>query len=293
MNVDKSTMLGSAHANDIADYLELIGDVEAAKRFQAAGQRSQGFSIPFIKDQWGCTGAKIGYIPEGDANGLAEIVNAIGMTGDQDLVEESLKITLDTFFVANYPGMGKHKILCEFMGRNQTEQEEEATRFALTLAANDGTSAAHHGLPIFVGMNVGKNGLAFEGRTINVCSEDDDLILDALGKGVFKDGLTLLTTAQPVLKPFVKLAEGMVSAVLKRSKNREVFKFGLGLDFSNSSTSAKLRLGSYVVVQTDEADWQWSNFVWDPASGTIRSKAADGNGLNLNYMVFGVSKYTT
>ncbi|API57779.1 hypothetical protein BMW22_41730 (plasmid) [Rhizobium leguminosarum] len=290
MTIDKSTMIGSASPKAIAEYLELIGDTEAAAEFHRSGGGGQSMVLPFVKYVWGQTGAKIGFIPEGTKSGSCYIVDAIGMEPDESLRETALKISLDAFYVHNYPGMGKHRILCEFSGKNQTDKESEAMRFAVDLAANDQSAAAHIGQPIFVGVNVGREGLSFEGRTVNVKSEDDDLMLEALGNSTFKDGLSLLTTAQPVLKPFVKLAEGLVASVAKRSENREVFKFALGLDFSKSATSAKLRLGSYVVVQTDEHDWDWSSFVWSTGSGLVLPKADGAKPLKLNYMVFGVGR---
>ncbi|MBO9198231.1 hypothetical protein J5277_29300 [Rhizobium sp. 16-449-1b] len=289
MTAQITKMLGECRPNEIADYLELIGDADAAKRFHAAGGKAQRLSVPFINDEWGYTGAKIGFIPAAGNDALCEIVNAIGMEADDSLKDKALKISLDVFHVQNYPGTGKHRILCEFSGKNQTQKEAEAMRFALTVAANDKSFAAHIGQPIFVGVNVGKDGLSFEGRTVNVKSDTDDLMLDALGNATFRDGLSLLTTAQPVLKPFVKLAEGVVTSVLNRNKNREVFKFALGLDFSSSRTTAKLRLGSYVVVQTDETEWNWGDFIWDPASGAVLPKSDRSKALKLNYIVFGVA----
>lgn len=75
-----------------------------------------------------------------------------------------------------------------------------------------------------------------------------------------------------------------------RSKNRKVFAFALGLNFSKSATSAKLRRGSYVVVQTDESEWDWSRFEWDPAAGAVLPRNG-GKPIDLNHMVFGVSEF--
>ncbi|UHS61339.1 hypothetical protein HRR99_07340 [Agrobacterium vaccinii] len=290
MTAQTTKMLGKCRPNEIADYLELIGDEQAAKRFHSDGVKAQRLSVPFINDEWGYTGAKIGFIPAAGKKVGCDIVNAIGMEADHSLKDQALKISLDVFHVQNYPGTGKHRILCEFSGKNQTQKEAEAMRFALTVAANDKSFAAHIGHPIFVGVNVGKDGLSFEGRTVNVRSDNDDMMLDALGNATFRDGLSLLTTAQPVLKPFVKLADGVVTSVLNRNKNREVFKFALGLDFSNSRTTAKLKLGSYVVVQTDETEWKWDDFVWDAASGAVLPRSDKTKALSLNYLVFGISK---
>ncbi|MGR3631596.1 MAG: hypothetical protein ACU0A8_05695 [Limimaricola soesokkakensis] len=283
-------IIGNWSDDDIASYLVEIGDLEAAQRFAAARGRGQRMKIPFIQDVWGYTGSKVGFIPAGIATGKANIQSATTMAPDEALRCCALKITLDVFYVHSYPGRGKHRILCDFTGKNQAGTEQEGMQFALTVSANDQALAARNSLPIFVGVRVGNEGICFEGKTVNVCSSDDEVMLDALGNPAFKEGLSLLTTAQPVLKPFVGLAQGIVKSVGERSKNAEVFEFGLGLDFSDVQTSAKLRLGSYVVVQTDQADWNWADYEWDADSGEVRPKDKSKNRLELNYMVFGVSK---
>jgi hypothetical protein len=140
-----------------------------------------------------------------------------------------------------------------------------------------------------MGVTIGQDGIAFEGRTVNVRSDIDDLILDALGNDTFKNGLSLISSVQPALKPFVTLAASVVSATAKRNQNRQVYAFSLGLDFGDSATSAKLRRGSYVVVQGDDAEWQWSNFSLKSDSLALVTK--DGKPAPFNYMVFGVSDF--
>ena len=156
------------------------------------------------------------------------------MEPDETLRGARIKITLERFWVARYPGRGRHKILCEFTGKSQIQGEAEELRYALSTEANDGASAAVVGAPIFVGASVGNNGISFEGRTINVSNSVDDGVLAALNSGAFKQGLSLLTTAQPALKPFVGLASSIVSAVASRDRNKQVYDFKLGLDFEMS-----------------------------------------------------------
>lgn len=121
-------------------------------------------------------------------------------------------------------------------------------KFALTTEAKDWSAASVNGSPIFLGASVGENGIAFEGRTVNVRSQIDDVLLEALGGSPFRDGLALLTAAQPALELFIGLASSLVTSALSRSQNRQVYSFKLGLDFDQGSTSACLRHGSYVVV---------------------------------------------
>ncbi|MER9964982.1 hypothetical protein NKJ72_29490 [Mesorhizobium sp. M0045] len=292
MEFSKSNSIGSKHPTEIAAYLELIGDTEAAARFYEMGQRSQGVRIPyFTNDHWAYSGAVVGFIPEGTASsGEVQIVNATSMQPDNALQDASLKITLDRFYVHNYPGTGRHEILCEFTGKNQAGSKSEEMRFALKTSATDRSAAPLMSLPIFVGVNVGKDGLSFEGRTINIRSGGMDMLVEALDNSAFKEGLGLLTTAQPALVPFVQLAKGVVSTIEKQGENKQVLQFSLGLDFSSTATSAKLGLGSYVVVQTNDVDWNWDDFVLNRQSNAIVPKLNGSGPIELNYLIFGVTR---
>ena len=199
-----------------------------------------------------------------------------------------IKVTLDRFYVHSFPGFGEHQILCEFAGRNQCQGESEEVRFALTVAARDGSGAAVTGIPIFVGLSVGPDGLAFRGKTVNVRNSSDEWLLDALGSDTFRSGLSLVATAQPVLKPFVKLAADAVSSTLKRRRNAQISAFDLGLDFSGSATSSKLRLGSYVIVQGDAGTWAWSDLKLLRDTNTLVVRSS-GVPLGQNYMILGIT----
>lgn len=282
--------LGAKSHRHIADYLREIGDDEAAERFE--GRSGTGQSLPsfFGTDVWAYTGMLIGFIPPGGAADPSEIKNAMGLAADVSLKGTRIKVSLDRFWVQDYPGLGTHTILCEFTGKNQIQGEAEEMRFAITTSARDKSAASVNGSPIFLGVSVGKNGIAFEGRTVNVRSDADELLLSALGSGPFRDGLALLTTAQPALIPFVGLAGSVVNSVMKRQRNRQVFHFKLGLDFAGSASGAGLRLGSYVIVQGSDVAWTWDQYVWRPDAQQVVRKA-DGAPIDFNYLVVRVSPY--
>lgn len=282
--------LGNKSPAKVIEYLRHIGDNEAADSLQAAGGAGQSLTLSWGKQVWGHTGILVGYIPADAKDQMVPIENGFALAPDPGLKDSRIRITLERFWVQNYPGLGTHKILCEFMGKNQIEGEPEELRYVLSTEARDGASASISGIPIFLGATVGKNGIAFEGKTINVSSGTDDDILAALNSGPFRDGLGLLTMAQPALKPFVSLASSFVNAVLKRSQNKQIYHFKLGLDFSNSQTSAALRYGSFAVVQIDDAGWNWENYRWNASAQQI-VKAATGEALEFNYLVFRVSPY--
>lgn len=290
MNFHKRDLLGSKENSAVAKYLRDIGDDEAAGRMIARGGSGQGIGNFWGQDVWGYTGLLIGFIAP-DAQGTdISIINAMALEPDNSLKDTRVKITLERFWVHCYPGRGKHTILCEFTGKNQIRGEAEELRFALTTEAKDGSSASVSGSPIFLGVSVGQNGISFEGRTINVRSDEDEVLLSALGSGPFRDGLSLLTTAQPALKPFVGLAGNLVTSVLSRSKNKPVYSFKIGLDFEKSRTSAKLQYGSFIVLQGDDSQWSWNDVVWNAdAQQLVRSH--DKAMLEYNYLVFRVSAY--
>ncbi|CAJ0810678.1 hypothetical protein [Ralstonia flaminis] len=285
-----SESLGALGPDEIAQYLLLLDDLDGAQRFIGSGVSGQGLSLR--SPTYSQTGLALGYVqPHGTVPAsTSPIVGAGTLESDRSLIGTRIKISLDKFHVASYPGLGSHEILCEFTGKNQISSETEELRFALRTFAQDGQSASISGHPIFLGLTVGSDGISFEGRTVNIGSNADNAILTALDSSTFKSGLSLITSAQPVLKPFADLAGSVVKAALTRNKNRQVHTFNLGLDFSNNATSARLRLGSYVVVQTNENTWNWDGVVWDSQSQSM--KMTDGAETRVNYMVFGVSAFS-
>jgi uncharacterized protein YfiM (DUF2279 family) len=284
-----SDSLGAGDNTSIYEYLIEIDDLDAADLFRPDHAAGHSVGYPLVTRSWNHTGVAIGFI-EPEATQLVEVVNAASINPDTTLINSRIKITLDKFFVHQYPGLGIHKILCEFAGKNQLPLEAEEMRFALNTNARDNSASGVAGQPIFMGVTVGADGISFEGRTINVSSSADDEVLNALNSPAFKAGLSLITSAQPALKPFTGLATSVVQSAAKRTRNRQVHTFNLGLDFSKTVTSAKLRLGSYLVVQTDGTGWNWSNFVWDSDAATLRHKQST-DPVHANYMVFGVSPY--
>jgi hypothetical protein len=274
----------------IAQYLREIGDDEAADRIASLSASGQGIGRWFDNDPYLYTGILLGYIPLDVRGNSTPIQDAMTLEPTPSLKGTRIKITLDRFYVQKFPGSGTHSILCEFTGKNQIPGDAEEMRFALSTNANDGSAAPISGAPIFLGVSVGNDGVSFEGRTVNVKSNNDEMLMEALGSDAFKNGLSLLTSAQPALKPFVGLAGSVVKAMVSRNQNRQVYSFKIGLDFAGSSTSARLRLGSYIVVQADVESWDWSSHYWDSSSQTVR-RTSDQMPVGFNYMVFGVTEF--
>lgn len=285
--------LGNMSPNAIAAYLTEIGDLDDARHFQQgaiSGQNFLGLKKPYTH-----SGCILGFIPEanGSASTTSPIVGTSQIDGDRSLVGTRIKVSLDKFYVHEYPGFGQHTVLCEFAGKNQVPGETEELRFALRFQNNDRASAAVSGVPIFMGVTVGEDGISFEGRTINISSSLDDVILSTLDTPAFKNGLSLLSNAQPALKPFSSLAAAAVSNTLKRKQNKQIHNFNLGLDFADGASSARLSLGSYVVVQSDDvAGWKWDDFEWNRDTHMIESKTNKASPVPFNFMVFGVARFS-
>jgi hypothetical protein len=292
---DSAHSLGALPRAEIGAYLTEIRDMDAAAEFNralAAGQAGLFAKRPYIHK-----GLILGYIapsPVGPANAIpVQGVSKIGV--NSGLIGQRIKITMDKFYVRNYPGTGTHKILCEFAGKNQVAGETEELRFALRFEVQDRGSAGITGAPIFMGVTVGKDGISFEGRTVNLSSKNDETILSALDSPAFKSGLSLIEYAQPALKPFTGLAKAVVQSVCTRSNNRQVHNFNLGLDFSDNATSARLALGSYIVVQADpgpDQPWDWSHYVWNADAMSLQPNDPQVLEIDFNYMVFAVRPFS-
>ena len=130
--------------------------------------------------------------------------------------------------------------------------------------------------------------------TVNVLNEDDEKLLQCLNTDAFRTGLQLLTTAQPALVPFSALAVGLTKTLSNRHRNIPVQAIDFGLDFSNIAPRPRLAEGSYIAVQipqTDQAQWSWQNWVYDPANGQLTSTSQPGQLIPYNYIVISISRY--
>ena len=284
---DPNISLGAQSPASIAQYLSDIGDDDTAQTFRELATRGQNINVPGVYYPWKATGLRIGYIVPGGTGALVPIVSASDVEPERDTAGQRVKITLDGLYIYLLPGLGVHKVLCEFAGKNQAGTESEAVRFSLAMDVGDGASSATRGAPIFVNLEVGQAGISFEGRIIHVQSATDEWLLKALKSEAFRDGLALVNSAQPVLRPFTSLAARAVETALEHKRNKQIFCFDLGLDFSNNSTSTRMKFGSYVIVQTDDLDWTWDSVQLNREANVVVT--ADGKSLPFNHMVVGIS----
>jgi hypothetical protein len=73
--------------------------------------------------------------------------------------------------VAAYPGGGTHHILFDFHAQNQVPGQVEDLHFNAIYRVREGERAGMIGYPIFVGLNVGAQGVAFRCLSVNVKNE--------------------------------------------------------------------------------------------------------------------------
>jgi hypothetical protein len=191
-------------------------------------------------------------------------------------------------------GSGTHRILFDFYAQNQVSSGIEHLHFNATYRVRENEEAAIIGYPIFVGLNVGIEGVVFRCLTVNVKNEDDEALLGFLESDVFKSGLMLATTAQPAIAPLSSMAIALTKSIARRHKNVPVQEFYIGLDFTKIAFRARLNEGSYIAVQIPEAFervWDWDEWVYHPKSGQVVSRDDEAKLIPYNYLVFSVSRY--
>jgi hypothetical protein len=304
---DDVPVLGRMAPEKAAEKLREVGEARAVEAIESAaedddrGGRTRSFGSraaswwPFGDRAWQHTAHAFGYLaPAGPGSELLPIRHAGNFEPDASLKNSRVRVTLDRLRVADYPGGGTHRVLFDFYAQNQLPGDVEHLHFNATYRAREGEQAALLGFPLFVGLNVGTAGVAFKCFTVNVENEEDEAFLGFLESDAFKTGLKLATTVQPAIAPLSSMAFALTKSIASRNRNVPVQEFYLGLDFTRVATGARLAEGSYLAVQIPEtlqSVWDWNEWVYNPASGQVVSRADAKQLIPYNYIVFGVSRY--
>lgn len=288
--------------------LRELGDIKTAEAIENSIQKTTtrglttrsdtGWNWPRLGEPkpWQHTSHTFGYIPPFEPGSLhmVDIIHASNTKADNNLKNSRIKITLDRLRIADYPGGGIHRILFDFYAQNHVKDGVEHLHFNQTYRAQEGEQAGIIGYPVFIGLQVGTEGIAFKCYTVNVKNDDDEAILNFLDTDVFRSGLKLATTAQPAIAPLVGMAVGLTKMIAERHRNVPVQDFYMGLDFSNTPTGARLAQGSYIAVQIPERDqtaWNWQKWIYNPSNGHVVQRDSTGMLIPYNYIIIGVSKY--
>lgn len=298
---DDTPVLGQLSPKQAAATLRQLGEEQVAQRLEessdgeATTYRALKFTWPFQDQPWQYTTHAFGYLaPDSSGQDLLPIRSIDAVQADLSLRHTRLKVSLDRLRVANYPGSGTHRILLHYLAHNQVAGRAEPAHFNATFRVLEGQQAPIRGYPIFVGLNVGNEGLLLQCRTINVKNEQDSSFLDILESEVFQTGLHLASAVQPALVPLSALGLGLAKLIGKRHRNVAVQDFALGLDFSTTTMGAHLAEGNYLAVQVPESlqrIWDWDDWHYHRSSGQIVHVSDRERLIPYNYLVFGISRY--
>lgn len=295
------TVIGELPPDAAVAKLREMGEYDLADEIEE--QRQQGGQTygtprfwPFQPPIWKSTAHSFGYIAPftPGSSQMQTITYAGNIQPDTSLKNSRIKITLDRLRVAKYPGGGTHQVLFDFYAQNQVSGTTEKLHFNATYPVREGEQAGITGFPVFVGLSVGSDGVAFACVTVNVQNDDDKKFIGFLNSDVFKSGLKLVEAAQPAIAPLSQFALSITESIANRNNNVGVQKFDLGLDFGNVPTRARLAIGSYIAVQiaeTMQTVWDWTQWVYNPNNGQLTSKADPSKLIPYNYVVFGVDRY--
>lgn len=246
-----------------------------------------------FKDVWKHTSHAFGFIPKSTQNLASyKIQNATTITPDPSLKNAAIKIKLDRLVATDYPGKGEHSVLFDFYAKNHIQNQDEHIHFNQVYRIVEGEQAGILGYPVFSNLNVGPEGVDFKCYTVNVENKDDKNLVSFLEGDLFKSGLKLLNSINPVTPMLSNFAKGFTDQIKNRNKNIPVQDIYLGLDVNDGiTTSAKLAEGSYVVIQVPDVNiWNWDDWIYKPSVGQIVSKADETKGPPFNYFVFSISK---
>jgi hypothetical protein len=294
------SVIGKMQPDKAAAKLHEVGEHDAATALEgglAKGEVFRGLARPwpFQDKPWQHTAHAFGYLaPVPPGSSAQPIQHAGNIAPDASLKKARIKITLDGLRVAAYPGGGMHRVLFDFYAQNQVGSGVENLHFNATYRVQEGERAAIIGYPIFVGLNVGSDGVAFKCFTVNVQNDQDEAFLGFLESDVFKSGLKLAQVVQPAIAPLSEIAVGLTKSIAARNRNVPVQDFYMGLDFSAIAMRARLAEGSYIAVQVPEklqTVWNWTDWVYSPANGQVVNKADATQMIPYNYIVFSVSRY--
>lgn len=291
-------VIGELPPSEAATKLRELGEIEAAEELEGIThldiRMAVGLPRPTRPRAWNHISHSFGFIPKvnPDSAELIEVKHAGNMQADESLKNARIKITLDRFRVADYPGRGMHNVLFEFSAQNQTSGHKEHIHFSQLCRIQEGEHAPFIGYPIYTGLCIGTEGVVFQCQTVNVMNQEDKVLISIFESDALKAGLCLAATINPAVGVVSSFVIGITGFLLKRKGNVKVQEFYMGLDFSNVPARARLCEGSYIAVQVPESpQWDWSQWVYDCESGRITAREDRSQLIPYNYIVFSVSRY--
>ena len=237
-----------------------------------------------------------GYIASADhsGSGLQPIRSSAQIPPDNTLKGARINVTLHDLHVAEYPGRETHQnIWVHFAAHNQTGQGPERLDFITVCRVGEGERDTVLTRPIFVGLQVGDEGLDLQCITVKIANKDDETLLQVLESNTLQGGLLLQSGKQPSLPLFSTLMLGLTKTIATHKRNVAVQAVNFGLDFSRVAPRPRLAEGSYIAVQVpDDAKtgWRWQDWGFDPVKRLILSAQEPTQTIPYNYIAVGVSR---
>jgi hypothetical protein len=290
-------VLGRLPPEQVAEKLRQVSELADANAVErAAGAVAKaafpGGWWPFSDRPWQHVGHAFGFVAGAAASPLD--ISDAGQIAPQDALRGArVKVTLDGLWAAGYPGGGEHKVLFDFYAQSQAPGTVEHLHFSTALRVRNGELVGVRGQPLFVGLQVGAEGLNFKCFTVNVSNSDDEKFLAFLDSDAFRGGLKLVSALQPATALFSETTLALTRQLATRHRNVPVQDFYLGLDFSRQSARAALAEGTYVAVQVpgDPArPWRWEDWLFLPG-GKVVARPDRTTMPPYNYMLFTVTRY--
>lgn len=179
-------VLGKLPPAQAAAKLRELGDNETAASLETVpDSMSRAFGkLPFWPSQdkpWQHTAHAFGYLAAAaPGNNPLPIRHAGNIVPDTSLKNGRINIRLDRLRIAAYPGGGMHRVLFDFYAQNQVPGNCEHLHFNATYRGREGEQVGVIGYPIFVGLNVGTDGVALKCFTVNVANQEDEAFLGFL-----------------------------------------------------------------------------------------------------------------
>lgn len=245
--------------------------------------------------KWRGTEHSYGYIQtDDDNNDHFEIHPATTIRPDESLKGSRVNIKLGSLYTMNYPGWGRHNVLMHFKCKHAAENSNETVliEFEQKFKSKEGEGAGNIGDFIFLGLRVPSSGMHFEVQTVNVSNDGDEDALKVLESETIKNGLDLVNASFATLAPFTKMAQGVLGLLLSRNRNKIVQQFTLGFDFDTQAADiAKLRAGTYVVVQAKRNQLPWDQWIYQRSTGLVVNKREPTMRLPYNHVTFNVIKH--
>ena len=294
---DDVPVVGLWDSESVEQQLASLESIEVSDRYTDSLLSETGFNHQQIAScnnkLYLCTEHIFGFIESGPyTSDTVSIVHAGTIEPDTSLRNSRIKITLDRLRVADYPGKGEHEVLFDFYAQNQIGGETEHVHFHQKYRVLEGSGAGVIGYPIFIGLNVGAEGVSFVGYTINVRNKGSSKFLRFLDSDESRSGLKFIDSLNPAIPTLSKLAIGITKMVANTRHNVPVQDFFLGLDYSDISTRARLAEGSYIVVQVpDKASINWNDWAYLRSRGILYSKKNATLDIPFNYVIISVTRY--